>query len=343
MLACLPVLLFAIMESPPSPRTAYLHLADAVEANFREHVLGRWYPRSVDPGGHGFRQNYNEDWSPGEPSERSIVYQSRLTWVAAMAAMRYPKERSSYLRYARAGVKELGRFWDTRDGGFYWAGTASGFPDRDKHVYGIAYAIYASATAYRATHDPGDLALAERGFRWLETHAHDPAHGGYYEALDPEGNPILGPDDTYRMDWPHRAGTDQIGTVFGLKSMNTHIHLLEALTALQEVWPDKLVRQRLAEVFGIVRDKVAAPGGYLHMFFKPDWTPVGDEDSYGHDIETAYLLVEGAAALGKSGDAKTWAIAKKIADHTLAVGWDKRYGGVYDHGGRSSGPSSPEG
>jgi mannobiose 2-epimerase len=93
------------------------------------------------------------------------------------------------------------------------------------------------------------LIWPKRAFAWLETHAHDPKNGGYYEQLTREGKPILSP--------PGTAKTDVVGAGYGFKSMNSHIHLLEAFTALYEIWPDATLRRRLREVFEIVRDKIA--------------------------------------------------------------------------------------
>ena len=127
-------------------------------------------------------------------------------------------------------------------------------------------------------------------------------------------------------------GRDAIGTPYGQKSMNTHIHLLEALTALHEVWPDPTVKMRLREVFDIILTKVYADPGYQHMFFQADWTPVASPESYGHDIETAYLLTEAADALGRSDDPAVVHAARNLLDHPLEVGFDSQLGGFYDSG-----------
>lgn len=341
----LPILLAALpADHAPKPGAdAYRRLAAEVRANLQQDVLSQWFPRAIDPERGGFRENFGEDWSAGDGSTRSIVYQARLTWVAAEQLRLHPNAKSAWRPVVQRGMAELESFWDPVHGGLYWAGRDGAFTFTDKHAYGMAFAMYASAAAFRATRDRADLTFARKVFDWLDVHAHDGVNGGYYEAFDEAGEPILGPDDVAHRDWPHRAGRDAIGTVLGQKSMNTHIHLLEALSALYEANPDASVRRRLAEVFGIVRDKVATPAGYLHMFFSPDWRPTPGEDSYGHDIETAYLLVEAAAALGKPDDRKTWALARRIVDHTLAVGCDARFGGVYDSGTPDTSPTGEPG
>ena len=65
----------------------YRRLADETAANLREHVLSKWFPRSVDRVLGGFHENFGADWKPLPGSARSLVYQARLTWTAAQAAV----------------------------------------------------------------------------------------------------------------------------------------------------------------------------------------------------------------------------------------------------------------
>ena len=325
--------------APPLPPDVCRRIAGEVEANLKTHILGKWFPLAVDKERGGFHQNYAENWARIPRNDRSIVYQSRLTWTAAQAALTYPNEAATYKEYARHGVKYLETgLWDAEKGGFYWSQDEAGKPgferNGEKHAYGNAFAIYAASTAYHATHDADALDLAKRAYAWLETHAHDTKNGGYYEALTRDGTPILAP--------PANGPTsDFIGTRYGLKSMNTHIHILEALTALYEVWPDAGVKARLTEVFNIIRDKIAVTPGYQHLYLNPDWTPVPGPDSYGHDVETGYLLVETAIVLKKE-DARTWQVARILVDHPLEVGWDKEHGGFYDSGPILGAPTNTE-
>jgi len=119
--------------------------------------------------------------------------------------------------------------------------------------------------------------------------------------------------------------------------MNTSIHVLEALTALRSIWPDPIVRARTKEMFEIVRDKVYTDPGCLSLYFSSDWRAIVGDDSFGHDIETAYLLAEAAAAQGIPDDAQTWRNGRRLVDHALDFGFDKRRGGFYDTGTASGG------
>jgi cellobiose epimerase len=125
------------------------------------------------------------------------------------------------------------------------------------------------------------------------------------------------------------------------------IHLLEAFTELYSVWPDNLVRERLQEMLYLIRDKLTNKKGYLNLFFTVGWEPVSFRDSskavilkhkymdhvsFGHDIETAYLMLEASHALGIKNDTATLLAGKKMLDHALKNGWDKSTGGFYDEG-----------
>jgi len=80
--------------------------------------------------------------------------------------------------------------------------------------------------------------------------------------------------------------------------MNTHIHLLESFAQLYEVWPTETLRGRLAELLAVVRDKICVEPGVMNLYFTTDWRAIPDHDSYGHDVETAYLLLEAEESVG---------------------------------------------
>jgi mannobiose 2-epimerase len=226
----------------------------------------------------------------------------------------------------------LKRMWDPEQGGLYWgldqdAKVTLRFGDQ-KHAYGISFGIYALAAAYEATKDEGARELAMKTFEWLDRHAHDDVNGGYHEALRRDGTPIV-PKDLAQTLENRSPGPNG---VYGYKSMNSHIHLLEAFTELYHATKDASVRKRLEEVFLIVRDRIAVEPGCLNLFFTPDWRVVPDHDSFGHDIETAYLLIEASEALGREDGDKTAKVARQLVDHALDWGFDAKNGGFYDKG-----------
>jgi mannobiose 2-epimerase len=221
---------------------------------------------------------------------------------------------------------------DRQFGGFHWVLDTKGQVDPrlgdEKHVYGTAFVLYAASAVHRVTRDELALEVARDAFAWLEDHAHDVEHGGYFEAITRQGTPILAWDE----DAPIARRTDRLGTYYGFKSMNAHIHLLEALTEFFKVEQTPRVRARLAEVHALVRDRIGAEPGALNLYLTRDWQATPAHDSFGHDIETSYLLVEAAETLGSPDDPKTWRMARRLVDHALDWGWDADHGGFYYKG-----------
>jgi mannobiose 2-epimerase len=299
----------------------------------RRELTERWYPRALNQELGGFHQTFARDWSPLPDENRFLVYQARMTWTAAAFAAYSPPHRDEYVRYARSGIEYLDQVMrDREQGGFHWVvdpqGQVSLRLGDEKHVYGTAFALYAASKVFELTHDDLALKVARDAFDWLETRAHDGEHGGYLEAIRRDGTPVLTWDETA----PMARRLDRLGTYYGFKSMNAHIHLLEALAEFSRVEKTPLVRSRLQEVHAIVRDKIAAEPGALNLYLTRSWQATPAHDSFGHDIETAYLLVEAAEALDIPDDPGTWHMARRLVDHALDWGWDTRYGGFYYKG-----------
>lgn len=296
--------------------------------------LSIWYPRVVDQEQGGFFSQYDYRWQPKGNQNKMIVTQARHVWTLAKVAEAEPDRRDEYLGYARHGFEFLrDRMWDPEFGGFYTDVTRAGevIPGQNgvigKGLYGNAFAIYGLAAYYAASGEQEALDLAIETFRWLDQGAWDPEYGGYFTNLDRQGRP-LGVDSRRAKDY------------------NSGIHILEALAELYQVWPDSVARDRLERTFRIVRDEFTTDRGYMKLYFTRDWIPLSNEDStravqeaglggdhitFGHDIETAYLLIEAAHALGLQSDS-VLPHAKLMVDHTIDQGWDDALGGVYDIG-----------
>jgi mannobiose 2-epimerase len=314
-------------------RENYRKLGNDVEATLRRDVLNAWFPRTVDRKHGGFRADFTREWKPGARSGGKFsVFQGRMTWIAAQAAMRRPELKERFLPIARHGLQYLSdTLWDKQYGGFYWGlddhAQVNSFYTDGKHLYGNSFALYGTAAAYQATGDPKALELAQKAFRWIDEHAHDAKNGGYFEWLTREGRVVEGNPDA--------AVLQPVPVAFfpvGYKSMNTHIHLLESFTQLYEVWKDEAVRQRLEELLAIVRDRICVEPGVMNLYFNSDWRAIPGHDSYGHDVETAYLMLEAEEVLGRGHDPKTERMARMLVDHALANGWDNTLGGFYQEG-----------
>jgi cellobiose epimerase len=315
--------------SPETAARLRKQLEDLLKTELTEH----WYPKSWDRELGGFHQNFARDWSALPDDNRFLVYQARMTWTAAAYAEHSPAHRQEFSRYARQGVKYLDKVMrDAEQGGFHFVldqkGAISPRLGDEKHVYGTAFALYAASRVRQVTGDETALTVARDAFEWLEKYSHDAHHGGYFESLTRAGKPIV----VWEGDIPAAQRVDRLGIYHGFKTMNSHIHLLEALSAYYKIEKTDLVKQRLAETLAIVRDKIAVEPGALNLYLTRDWRATPAHDSFGHDVETAYLLVEASEALGKPDDGQTWNMARRLVDHALDWGWDEEHGGFYDKG-----------
>ncbi|MFT3702249.1 MAG: AGE family epimerase/isomerase [Agriterribacter sp.] len=315
-----------------------LQIAAAMEKSVRKELLDVWYPKSFDTINGGFITAFTYDFKPAANQDKMIVTQARHTWVNSKAAEIYPEKY--FKEGAKLGFKFLKeKMWDSVYGGFYTMEDKEGNVKQngaaDKEAYGNAFGIYALAAYYHESGNAGALQLAKEAFGWMEKHSHDNIYKGYYQHLKRDGTPIKRTDDV--------PTTSDLG----YKDQNSSIHLLEALTELYAVSQDPLVRERLNEMLLLIRDTITTKRGNLVLFFKPDWTPVSfietdkatilkhhflDHVSFGHDIETAYLMLEASHALGIKNDTTTLRVGKTMLDHALNNGWDKQVGGFYDEG-----------
>jgi len=312
-------------------------LADQLEHHLKTEVLDNWYPQSMDTVDGGFLSNFSYDFKPEEQQEKMIVTQSRQIWTTAKAAEKYPT--STYFKSgAKHGFEFLrDKMWDSENGGFYQLVDKQGnqLGDSIKTAYGNAFAIFGLAAYYAASGDDSALALAKDTFYWLEKNAHDSVSLGYFQHLEPTGKVIFRTNKT--------PSTSELG----YKDQNSSIHLLEAFTELYQVWPDPLLKKRLEEMHFLIRDQIVTDRGNLTLFLYPDWTPVSFEDSteevilthhqldhvsFGHDVETGFLLIEASQVLGLEEESISHAMAKKMIDHALTKGWDEKLGGFYDEG-----------
>lgn len=295
-------------------------VADDIEADLRRNILPFWAERVADRAGGTFLGSLTNDLVADRTVERGALLTSRILWTFA-AASRAGREPAWQEVADLAQADLMTRFHDGRHGGFFWSVAADGAVLRDrKQVYGQAFALYALGEYHAATGRQAPLDHAIATFRRLERHARDRRHGGYFEAFARDWSPVA---DVRLSD------IDQNDP----KSQNTLLHVMEAYTNLLRVWPDPDLHAALAELVGLMLDRVVDPAtAHLRLFFAADWTPRSDRISYGHDIEASWLLTEAAAALGDPAlVARTRSLAVRIADVTLAEGVDAD-GGVFNLG-----------
>jgi cellobiose epimerase len=311
-------------------------IAQQMENSLQKETLSKWYPQCVDHEYGGYFTSYTHDFKLKGDQHKMIVSQARHTWVNAKASLLYPSE-SHYKDGATYGFKFLrNAMWDKTFGGFYTLVSREGrVLDESKNAYGNAFGIFALAAYYQSSQDSAALNLAKKAFLWLEKNSHDSVHKGYFQHLRRDGSRIM-----------RNTSVDSHAET-GYKDQNSSIHLLEAFAELYQVWPDPLLRERLQEMLFLIRDTITTDKGYMVLFFTPEWKRVSYRDSprnviddhhnldhvsFGHDIETAYLLLEASHVLGIHNDTATIKVAKRMVDHSLKNGWDNTVGGFFDEG-----------
>lgn len=265
-----------------------------------EHNILDWWLQLRDPRG-GF---FGEVSSSGEvfpDAPRGVILNARLVWTFASAYRSLGrKEYLDAAQHARDWF--LAHFTDPVYGGVYWSVAADGKPlDDKKQLYAQGFAIYGLSELYRACGDPQLLAVAAGLFRTVETHFADPVYGGYIEALSRDYAPL---EDMSLS--AHDINAD--------KTMNSHLHLLEAYANLYRVWPDAALRKALEDLIDVICRKIVAPDGHLQLYFRKDWSVLPGGISYGHDIETSWLLLEAAFATRDFGT------VSRVRPYALALG-----------------------
>lgn len=329
-------------SGPGSMLTPGDHIRSSISACLENDEIAYWYPRVIDSLYGGYTERYSYDWKEDSIQDKYLVYEARHLWTTSMLYRFYPG-RPDFLAYAKHGFAFLkNKMWDPQDGGFFLAVDKQGNPMQglidEKRIYGQAFAIYSLSEYFLASGDSAALDLARKAFNWIEKKPHDAVYGGYWEIIKRDGTPVSIADSASEHMGDRLAA--------GYKDYNSSIHLLESLTTLYKAWPDARVQSRLEEMYRIVKDTMVDPNGYLIQFFYGDWkrVPPGilnrragnniwyrEHVTFGHDIETAYLLLEAAEAL-HAGDASVLNEAKKLTDHTIRFGWDTLNGGIFDHG-----------
>ncbi len=286
------------------------------------NILPFWAGRTLDEVHGGFVGRIDGAHVVDARAPKSGILNARLLWTFS-AALRALGEEACRPLADRACTELLGRFWDPVHGGVYWMLDHRGhLLDARKHIYGQAFALYGLSEYYRATGREDALRHAIALFRQIEHVAADRAHGGYIEAFSRDWVPL----DDVRLS---EKDADE------RKSMNTHLHVLEAYTTLYGIWPDPWLRERLEALLTLFLEVIIDPAsGHLHLFFDEDWTPRSAIVSYGHDIEASWLLLEAADVLGMAPvRERVRTAALRMARVTLAEGLDDDGGLFYEKNG----------
>lgn len=317
------LLLLLLTACAPSKKTqvdATALRAEIVE-NIKECVLPFWLDHTIDPAG-GFYGMVMRDGTPVPDAPKGGVLNARILWTFSQAYRLYNDE--AYLNMAnRAQRYFIDHLIDPVYGGTFWQINADGTPQESdiKQTYGLAYAIYGLSEHYRATRNEESLQKAIEIYRTMEEKVLDKEQDGYIESF------------TREWGTPDKIGYDGDGTA--TKTMNTHIHVLEAYTSLYRVWPDEALRGRLRAILELLTTKLYdANRKHLILYCDNDWNNLSDIDSYGHDIETSWLLSEAAEVLGdEKAIKKINGIAIEMVDVALKEGLNEQGAMMYERHG----------
>ncbi len=277
------------ISKTPAELFASRALASQVRKELTENILLYWMKKMCNPSG-GFHGRISGGENLDTEAPVGGIMTARILWTYASAYRvlgASAPDSEAYLNMAlRAKRLLIDRFYDTEFGGTYWSLNPDLSPlDTKKQIYAIAFTIYGLAELYRACGDEEALEYAVKLFHDIENHSFDSAGYGYWEAFTREWAPI---EDMRLSDKDANES----------KTMNTHLHVLEAYTCLFRVWKDPLLEARLRGLIEIFEFKILGSDGHLRLFFDDHWNCGYDIVSYGHDIEASWLLHEAAIVLG---------------------------------------------
>ncbi len=250
-----------------------------------QNILSFWSNKTPDFQNGGFISHLTAEGVPDASIPKGAVLNARILWTFS-AAFKETGE-PAYLDMAVRSYNYFTTYFIDKDyGGVFWAVDKAGSPENDrKQIYALAFAIYGLSEYYGITYDMEAIKRSKELYHWIEKWSYDQSNGGYIEAVDRTGAPL----EDMRLSAKDRNDP---------KSMNTHLHILEAYTNLYKVWPNADLKLSIEKLLSLFLDHIVdAETCHLNLFFDHQWNPTSGIISYGHDIEASWLLLEAAEAI----------------------------------------------
>lgn len=279
-----------------------------IEQELKEHIIPFWKSLRDDQYG-GYYGYLDYQLKLNKKAEKGCILNSRITWFFANAYTLLKDE--SLLEEAKHGYMFMKEHcFDNKNGGIFWSLNYDGTPlDTTKHTYNQAFCIYALSSYYEASKDTEALDKAMELFHLIEEKCMD--EYGYLEAFTidfkPESNEKLSENG-----------------VLADKTMNTLLHVFEAYTELYRVSKNPEVKERLVWIMDTFAEKVYNPQEKRQeVFFDRKYQSIIDLYSYGHDIETSWLMDRGLSVLGEPDCTKKLSgITSTLAEQIYKIAYD---------------------
>ena len=286
--------------------------------NELKSILGYWMTYTIDEEQGGFYGSVSNDNIADKTAPKGIVLNSRILW-AFSAAFLYTRDQRYCDIAERAYQYIMDHFIDHEYGGVYWSVNNKGnISDSKKQIYGLAFCIYGLSEYYKASKNEQVLHFANDLVGYIEQHSYDKENGGYLEAFTREWNPIK----------DLRLSEKDINEK---KTMNTHLHIVEAYANLYSISRDAQLGAQIKNLLYIFERYFIDPTHHLNLFMDEKWNIKSSLISFGHDIEAAWLLLQCAEAIGNNFYIKHYKnLSVQIADAAME-GLDADGGLLYEY------------
>ncbi len=284
-----------------------------------QNILAYWMQYAIDKKNGGFVGRIDNDNNIDIEAPKGSVLNSRILWSFSAAYNLTKNEQ--YLKMAKRAFRYIvDHFIDKEFGGVYWTVDYKGNPlDTKKQIYALSFAVYGLSEYYKGSNNEESKRLAIQLYEKIVEHSYDKVYGGYIEAFTRDWKGIA---DLRLSDKDENEK----------KSMNTHLHVLEGFTNLYFMWPDDTLNLRIVELINIFLNHIIdTETNHLILFFDEQWNKRRNIQSYGHDIEAAWLIQEATEVIHDEALIdKVKQRSVKIAD-AAAKGLDKDGGLWYEY------------